>query len=276
MKNQKNRDTSDEKMSNEKDQVENSKETENNVEYGWYLKNVMFYLLLIGTCGIGMLILSVFYGGLLGLILFPFGIAIALLLLWPGIGLLAMNLITDKNFSHPTISFPEILSLESPKILDIGCGTGRVAIGMAKILKNGGHIYGIDIFDRSLSNNALETVKTNAKLEKVDNKTTFQHGSATDIPFEDNFFDVVNISYVLHEIRDKQQVLSEIIRILKPGGTIYLTELQRSSISTLLLMGLLCMSCKSKKFWYELFEDNGFKQIKQVDKGPIVIFSAIP
>ena len=107
---------------------------------------------------------------------------------------------------------------------------------MAKNLKNGGHIHGIDIFDRSLSHNALETVRMNAKLENVDDKTTFQHGSATDIPFEDNFFDVVNISYVLHEIRDKPQVLREIIRVLKLGGNLYLTELQRASISTLILI----------------------------------------
>jgi ubiquinone/menaquinone biosynthesis C-methylase UbiE len=272
----KNRDRSDEKMKNEKEEIEEIEETENKVEYGWYLKNVMFILILIGTSGIGMIILSVFFGGLLRLFLLPSGIAIVLMFLWPALGVLTMNLITGKNISHPTISFPEILNLESPKILDIGCGTGRVAIGMAKNLKNGGHIYGIDIFDSSISNNALETVKRNAKLENVEKKTTFQYGSATDIPFEDNFFDVVNISYVLHEIREKPQVLSEIIRTLKPGGTLYLTELQRASISTLLLMGPMCMTCKSKKFWYELFDDNGFKQIKHVEKGPIVIFTAIP
>ena len=260
-------------MNNEK---EERKETENKVEYGWYLKNVMLYLLFIGACGIGMIILSILFGGLLGVILLPSGMIIALILLWPGIGLLAMNILTDKNISHPTVSLPEIVNLESPKILDIGCGTGRVAIGMAKNLKNGGHIHGIDIFDRSLSHNALETVKKNAKLENVEKKTTFQHGSATDIPFEDDFFDVVNISYVLHEIRDKPQVLKEIIRVLKPEGVLYLTELQRSSISTLLLMGLFSVTCKGKKFWTELLDDNGFNKIKHVDKGPLVIITAIP
>ncbi len=263
-------------MKNKMEEPKMIKDFKEKVEYGWYLKKVMLVLILIGSGGIGMIILSNFSGGFLGLILLSSGLGIALIFLWPGIGILAMNLITDKNMAHPTMKLPEIINLEAPKILDIGCGTGRVAIGMAKNLKNGGHIHGIDIFDRLLSHNALETVKKNATLENVEEKTIFQHGSATDIPYEENFFDVVNISYVLHEIRDKPQVLKEIIRVLKPEGVLYLTELQRSSVSTLLLMGLFSMTCKGKKFWNELLDTNGFNTISQVDKGPLVIFSAIP
>ena len=81
-------------MKNKKEDIE---ETENKVEYGWYLKNVMFILILIGTSGIGMIILSISFGGLLRLILLPSGIAIVLMFLWPALGLLTMNLITDKN-----------------------------------------------------------------------------------------------------------------------------------------------------------------------------------
>jgi hypothetical protein len=71
-------------------------------------------------------------------------------------------------------------------------------------------------------------------------------------------------------------VLNEIIRVLKPEGTLYLTELQRSSISTLILMGLFSMTCKGKKFWNKLLNDNGFNIVKQVNKGPLVIISAMP
>jgi len=147
---------------------------------------------------------------------------------------------------------------------------------MAKNLKNGGYVFGIDIFDRSLSHNALETVKKNARLEDVDKKTTFQQGSALDIPFEDNTFDVVNISYVIHEIRDKSRVLREITRVLKPDGTLYLTELQGAKFSTLLLMGLMCMTCKGKVFWQDLLRENGFKVLAHIEKGPIVVFTASP
>jgi len=254
--------------------LDKTEEIEEKVEYGWYLKNVMLGLILIGSGGIGMIIASIFLGGFLGLILISSGFCIALLFLWPGIGVLMMNLFTDKNMAHPTINLPEIVNLKYPKILDIGCGTGRVAISMAKNLKNGGQVHGIDIFDRSLSNNALGTVRRNARLEDVDKKTTFQQGSALDLPFEDNAFDVVNISYVIHEIRDKPRVLREIARVLKPDGTLYLTELQGAKLSTLLLMGLMSMTCKRKVFWQDLLRENGFKVLSHVEKGPIVVFNA--
>ena len=135
MTNKKNRDRSDKEMKNEKEIIEEIEETKNKVKYGWYLKNVMIILLLIGTSGILMIILSVFLGGLLRLILLPSGIAIGLILLWPGIGLLTMNLITDKNMAHPTVSLPEIMNLKSPKILDIGCGWGTLARHAAKHYK---------------------------------------------------------------------------------------------------------------------------------------------
>ena len=261
-------------MKKNTEKIKNSGQVEEKVKYGWYLKHVMLFLILIGSSGILMMVVSSLLEDFLRIILFSVGLGIALLLLWPGIGVLAMNLLTDKNMAHPTINLPEIVTLESPTILDIGCGTGRVAIGMAKNLKNGGKVYGIDIFDRSLSNNALETVKRNARLENVDNKTTFQHGSALEIPHEDDFFDIVNISYVIHEIPDKSQVLREIARVLKQDGTLYITELQRKSFSTLLLMGLMCLTCKSKEYWQDLLRKNNFKEFEVFDKGPIFVCAA--
>ena len=64
------------------------------------------------------------------------------------------------------------------------------------------------------------------------NKTTFQYGSATDIPFENERFDIVNVSSVLHEIHDtngQDKAMLEIYRVLKPGGYLYLSEWNRTS-----------------------------------------------
>ena len=244
------------------------------VDYGWYHKEMTLYMLFIGLTGLISFILGFIISGILSIILLIYGIITIVFCLWPALGLITVNIMVDNNKSHSTINFPEIISLNNPKILDIGCGTGRVAIGMAKNLKNGGHIYGIDIFNKEISCNSLETVQNNAQIEKVKNKTTFQYGSATDIPFESNFFDVVNISYVLHEVDDKNKVLNEIFRVLKPEGTFYLTDFHKKSLLSVLCNGVFIVHFKGKQYWLELLENNGFTHVQYMVNGAIGTFIA--
>jgi ubiquinone/menaquinone biosynthesis C-methylase UbiE len=73
-------------------------------------------------------------------------------------------------------------------------------------------------------------VNRNAELERVSDKSTFQFGSATKIPFEDNKFHVVNLSSVLHEVHDyesKERAMREIHRVLKPKGFLFMGLINR-------------------------------------------------
>lgn len=61
----------------------------------------------------------------------------------------------------------------------------------------------------------------NAKIEGVAQKVSFQKASASDLPFEDECFDVAVSNLVFHEVRDtkdKREVIREALRVVKKGG----------------------------------------------------------
>ena len=200
------------------------------------------------------------------------------LLLWPGIGMGLMNVILNKS-NLPGIGTELVKIIESPKILDVGCGTGRTAIKIAKSLKNGGYLYGIDIYSKTaIGGNALDTVQRNAFLEEVDDKTMFQYGSAVEIPFDDGMFDIVNFSSVLHELHMKGgpgKALNEAYRVLKPGGYLYIGEWNRTSWQLIAYCGIFCFVFKRYRHWLALLKKHGFKIEEQKKNNGFYIFSTI-
>lgn len=106
------------------------------------------------------------------------------------------------------------------KILDLGCGTGRHLIYLAK---SGLDVYGIDI--------AEEGIKLSRKWLKDENlKADLKIGSMYEkLPYEDNFFDaIVSIQALHHEkIVNVRKAIREAERILKPGGLVFMTFYKR-------------------------------------------------
>ncbi len=230
-------------------------------KYGWYVKNLILTFILVGLFGLTAFIIGLILLGMLGVILSIIGIALMVLFLWPGIGLATMNIILGKDDSE--VRGMDILTkIQSPRVLDIGCGTGRTAIKIAKSLPKGGQLNGIDIYNvNAISGNSLATVNRNAELEGVSDKSTFQFGSATEIPFEDNEFHIVNLSSVLHEVHDyedKERAMKEIHRVLKPKGILFVGEWNRYSWQLILYSGICCIVFKRKKFWDDLIRKQGF------------------
>ena len=231
--------------------------SEEKPKYGWYVKNLILAFNIVGSFGLIIFIIGLILLGMLGVILSIIGIALMVLFLWPGLGLAAMNIILGKADSEDWGM--DILSkIQSPRVLDIGCGTGRTAIKIAKYLPKGGHLNGIDIYNvNAISGNSLEAVNRNAELEGVSDKSTFQYGSATEIPFEDNEFHIVNLSSVLHELHayeDKEKAMKEIHRVLKPKGILFVGEWNRYSWQLILYSGICCIVFKRKKFWDDLIK----------------------
>ncbi|WP_103072530.1 class I SAM-dependent methyltransferase [Aquimarina sediminis] len=103
------------------------------------------------------------------------------------------------------------IDLKGAHLLDVGCGLG----GPCRMLADeyDCHATGID-----LSNEFIRTANGLSKLVKLDNKTTFIQGDATNLPFEDQAFDVVWTQHVQMNIPDKKRLYSEINRVLKPEG----------------------------------------------------------
>jgi ubiquinone/menaquinone biosynthesis C-methylase UbiE len=144
-------------------------------------------------------------------------------------------------------------------VLDVGCGTGRVSISIAKRLTKG-KVIGIDIFE-GVSGKSPDTAMKNAKAEGVANKVDFRYGNALKLPFEDETFDLVAMGSVLHELhseKDKEKAMREIYRVLKPGGRFATVEILRNKKLAACVL-LFALVWKPKEYWTRLIEKSGFR-----------------
>lgn len=97
---------------------------------------------------------------------------------------------------------------KNKKVLDIGCGPGWLVRNYAQ---NGAVVFAVDI-----ANIAVELTKK--MLEVYNLSATVQQANAEELPFEDNCFDFISSSGVLHHTPDMQKAVNEAYRVLKPGG----------------------------------------------------------
>lgn len=115
------------------------------------------------------------------------------------------------------------------RVLDVGCGRGLVLNAAAQRLSTGKAI-GIDIWNtRDQSGNHPEATIANARTEGVAERVEIVDGDVRRMPFEDNDFNIVVSSLTIHNIPnadDRLQALSEIMRVLKPGGRFAILDFQ--------------------------------------------------
>lgn len=107
-----------------------------------------------------------------------------------------------------------MVDFQGKTALDLGCGSGRYTIALA--LLGCKSVIGYDIGDASLS-----VGRTTAKEYGLEN-VRFTRGNVLGITQEDNSFDFVFCSGVLHHTRDTKRGLAELYRILGKGGSAYL------------------------------------------------------
>ena len=103
-------------------------------------------------------------------------------------------------------------------MLDFGCGPGTLSVGLARVVEPG-EFHGVDI-EWSQINMARAAAEAGGH-----SNASFQVADATNLPFDDNTFDVAHCHSVLNHIPDTLAVLSEVKRVLKPGGIISCREL---------------------------------------------------
>jgi arsenite methyltransferase len=111
--------------------------------------------------------------------------------------------------------------------LDVGCGRGLLLVGAARRLTTGKAV-GVDRWARgAVSGNKPEAALRNAERAGVLDRVEVKDGDARELPFPDASFDVVLSNFVLHELdssAERERMLREIARVLKPGGRVALVD----------------------------------------------------
>ncbi len=117
--------------------------------------------------------------------------------------------------------------LPGKKLLDVGCGSGREVAEIWMHLKGDIQITGIDsvasmveMAEQSFSTLIHEIDPMHPPLNEA-NKPEFKIASATNLPFDDDSFDAVFYSIMLHWTSDPQRAVQEMVRVVKPGGLLF-------------------------------------------------------
>jgi ubiquinone/menaquinone biosynthesis C-methylase UbiE len=112
-------------------------------------------------------------------------------------------------------------------VLDAGCGRGLLLVGAARRLTTGKAI-GLDRWTPgALTGNRPEAALDNARLEGVADRVDMKEGDVRQLPFADASMDVVVSNFVVHEVNslaEREQMLREMVRVLKPGGRLALVD----------------------------------------------------
>ena len=110
-----------------------------------------------------------------------------------------------------------------PRVLDCGVGTGALSSALARVLATPFKLDAIDI-SRSMLECARRSFFDN------DLEVTLRHGDVRELPYSGDVFDLVMTSHVLEHLADRAASLSEMVRVLKPGGLLITCLTRRSPL----------------------------------------------
>jgi ubiquinone/menaquinone biosynthesis C-methylase UbiE len=105
------------------------------------------------------------------------------------------------------------------QVLDVGCGTGTLAIEVARRVGKAGRVVGIDPSTEQIARARAKGARRHLPIE-------FQVGVIEQLSFPDQSFDVVLSTLMMHHLPAslKRQGLTEIARVLKPGGRLIIAD----------------------------------------------------
>lgn len=106
------------------------------------------------------------------------------------------------------------------RILDLATGSGDVAFALSQRIPSVRQIIGMDFCQPMLD----EAVKKQAARAPTGQNISFQQGDGLAIPLPDESFDAVTISFGLRNMADRHRSLTEMRRILRPGGRLFVLE----------------------------------------------------
>lgn len=150
------------------------------------------------------------------------------------------------------------------KVLEIACNMCTTSIELAQRYQ-----CSIDALD--LDENALVKAKENVSNAKLSDFITLHPGNATQLPFENESFDIVINEAMLTMLNDdmKQKCLNEYYRVLKPGGVLLTHDVmileEDKALQADLSRGIkVHVTPHTEKGWTKLFHTAGFKDIQNI------------
>ncbi len=114
------------------------------------------------------------------------------------------------------------------RVLDAGCGRGLMAIGAARYVPSG-EVVGVDLWSAAdQSDNTPEAARENVRQAGVAARVRIDTGDVRELPYDDASFDVVLSHWVVHNLpneRDRVRALTEMLRVLRPGGVLIVADI---------------------------------------------------
>jgi SAM-dependent methyltransferase len=109
--------------------------------------------------------------------------------------------------------------VRAPLVLDVATGTGRLPLALLQVPTFQGRIVALDLSRRMLAVAA-------EKLAPYGNRVALLHQAAESLPFPDDTFDLVTCLEALEFMMDPRRVLRDLVRVLRPGGLLVITNRQ--------------------------------------------------
>jgi ubiquinone/menaquinone biosynthesis C-methylase UbiE len=127
---------------------------------------------------------------------------------------------TLQKFPHGTADLAQLQPGEA--VLDVGCGTGALALIARQRVGATGHVSGIDPSVQMIARARRKAARRGLAID-------FQVGVIERLAFPDQSFDVVLSSFMMHQLPNdlKLKGLTEIARVLKPGGRLLIVDTRR-------------------------------------------------
>jgi demethylmenaquinone methyltransferase/2-methoxy-6-polyprenyl-1,4-benzoquinol methylase len=109
------------------------------------------------------------------------------------------------------------------KVLDCATGTGDLAIEFKRTVGSEGQVIGTDFCKEML-------IPAPAKAKALNLDIQFEQADVMKLPYEDNQFDIVSISFGIRNVADPVQALREMSRVTKPGGSVMILEFGQADL----------------------------------------------